>query len=380
MRRKTQEADGWARVAARRPTAAAGAAAGHGGPGGGGGVATQSKEVGLCWSCPSCGMPENWPGRDACRRCLAVPAYAARRAAEVATYANQRLGALRGVGSGSGRPGAVALPASGPSRPKRSRWADGPPVGGNTAVAESSGAAGVSGGGPALARAGKEQVAGLRQAAETLKSLGLLQEAEALDEKAAARQAELDAERPIVDRFKAADDVVRHRSKEVAAAKAALEKAEAVAATAKAAWEAAAAGHAAAEAEAAKLRELLGGASGLGGSVEGSAAVAVGDPSVGWKILASLLAGTTTLDEVRQASLLAAPALAGAVASPALPCQVVTATPPAAAGIGEAGEVCMSGSEAERSRRVRSGSRSPRPTRRASATAAVDMDVGDTLL
>jgi hypothetical protein len=225
-------------------------------------------------------------------------------------------------------------------------------------------------------------VAGLRQAAEVLKSLGLRQEAEALDVKAAARQAELDAERPIVDRFKAADDVVRHRSKEVAAAKAVLEKAEAAAATAKAAWEAAATGLAAAEAEAAKLWELLG-TGGPGGSVAG-AAVAVADPSAGWAILASLLAGTTTLDEVRQASLLAAPRpapLATWAASPPPPRQVVGVGQPAAAATEEAEGSLLSGSEVERSRRVRSGSRSPRPVRpRAGASSAVDMEVGDTLL
>ena len=375
VRRKTQEADGWARVVTRRPAAAAGTAGGHGGPGGGGGVATQSKGVGLCWSCPSCGMPENWPGRDACRRCLAVPTYAARRAAEVATYANQRLGALKGVGGGVSRPGAAAPPAPGPSRPKRSRWADGPPGGGAAAAAENPGASPPAAGNVAAARAGKEQVAGLRQAAETLKSLGLLQEAEALDVKAAARQAELDAERPIVDRFKAADDVVRHRSKEVAAAKAAYEKAEAAAAVAKAALEAAATGLAAAETEAAKLRELLGGASGLVGCVEGAEAAAVADSSAGWKILAALLAGRTTLDEVRQASLLAMPA---AAAAPLLS-QEVPATPLAATERGDPGEACVSGSEAGRPRRARSGSRSPRPSRRAGTTAAADMDVGDIL-
>jgi hypothetical protein len=228
-------------------------------------------------------------------------------------------------------------------------------------------------------------VAGLRQAAEVLKSLGLLQEAEALDEKAAARQAELDAERPIVDRFKAADDVVRHRSKEVAAAKAALVQAEAVAAAAEAAWEAAATGLAAAEAEAAKLRELLGGASGLGGSAGGPAAVAVADPSAGWAILASLLAGTATLDEVRQASLLAAPGPAPVAvwaASPPSPSQAVEVAPPAAARSGEAAEVSvLSGSELERSRRTRSGSRSPRPLRpRPDAGVEVDMEVGDSLM
>ena len=79
----------------------------------------------------------------------------------------------------------------------------------------------------AAARPGKEQVAGLRQAAEVLRGLGLTHEADALDTKAVARQAELDSEWPIVDRCKAADDVVRRRSKEVAAAKAILDKAEA---------------------------------------------------------------------------------------------------------------------------------------------------------
>jgi hypothetical protein len=288
------------------------------------------------------------------------------------------LGALRSAGGGVGTPGAVA-PVPSATRLKRSWWADGPPGGGSAVLVESA-VATAPGASAAAARPGKEQVAGLRQAAEVLRSLGLLHEADALDTKAVARQAELDSERPIVDRFKAADNVVRHRSKEVAAAKAILDKAEEAAASARAAWEAAAEGLAAAEAEATKLRELLGSA-GLPGVSAVGTVVAAADPSAGWAILAALLAGTTSLEEVRAASRLAGPRqvlLSEGTAAPPGPSQVVAGGPPAVAVAVEAEQGWASGSEVERARRGRWSSRSPRPPRpRAGAAAADGMDTGD---
>jgi hypothetical protein len=225
-------------------------------------------------------------------------------------------------------------------------------------------------------------VAGLRQAAEVLRNLGLTHEAEALDTKAVARQAELDSERPIVDRFKAADDVVRHRSKEVAAAKAILDKAEAAAASARAAWEAAAEGLAAAEAEATKLRELLGSA-GLPGVSAVGTVVAAADPSAGWTILAALLAGTTSLEEVRAASSLVGPQLvlqSERIAATPGPSPAVEGSPAVAVAV-EAEQGWASGSEVERARRGRSSSRSPRGGRpRAGAAATDGMDTKDVLL
>ena len=70
-------------------------------------------------------------------------------------------------------------------------------------------------------------MAALRQAAAGLRAAGLGPAAEILGSQAAERVAALEAERPLVDRFKAADDAVRRCNKEVAAARAVAERAAA---------------------------------------------------------------------------------------------------------------------------------------------------------
>jgi hypothetical protein len=237
-KRATAAVDGWQQVEGRRRPQKQQAAQGSNGA------------KGLCWRCPACGVPENWAERSSCRKCGKVPSRAERVAAEEATRAAH-------AKSGNGpRPGAAA-PKERPQAQQRSRWADGPPSAAPAAAAASGAAAPKGPPKDKEPATGKDQVAALRRAAESLRAAGLEEEALKVDQRAAARLAEIEAERPINQRFKAADDLARRKAKVAAAAATQVESARAALAAAESELAEAEAELQAADAEVRRLRAQL---------------------------------------------------------------------------------------------------------------------------
>ena len=157
--------------------------------------------LGRSWQCPTCGAKDNWARREDCRGCGLVPTAKGRRAGEEAELTSQ----LRGPVAGPGTAGVGSAGPDGPAKKKVKKKAAAPTVEG---VAGASAAAEAEK--PDKAEAsGKAQVAGLRSAAAALQALGLEGAAEPLEAAAAAKQKELDAEKPLASRFRAADDLAR---------------------------------------------------------------------------------------------------------------------------------------------------------------------------
>jgi hypothetical protein len=191
---------------------------------------------------------------------------------------------------------------------------------------------------------GKAHIAGLRSAAAALRALGLDAAAEPLEAAAAAKQRELDAEKPLASRFRAADDLVRRRAKEVAAAKAEeAEAVEAVAAATAQLKEATAARVAAEEAEVAATaaRAVLQAQLGAAEAKDPAAAL---DPASGWAVAWALLNGQLAPEAARcmpqfaMAGPLAAAGGGAGVSPGTTPGAAVPATPtsPVSAGGGSA--------------------------------------------
>ena len=186
----------WTAVARKKARAKA---QGGGGPGGQGPVGRDglrpllggNRVGGYSWQCPTCGARDNWARREDCRGCGLVPTAKGRLAGEAAELASRQ----RGLAGSGGAAAAAAKEEPAKKKAKKKATTPAGEVGtSGSAVAEADK--------PDKAEAsGKAQVAGLRSAAAALRALGLDAAAELLEAAAAAKQSELDAEKPLASRF-----------------------------------------------------------------------------------------------------------------------------------------------------------------------------------